>query len=103
MSPKPDVPPARLCSIARIASSAASSRPLWPSGPSGGGVGAADSRGGFGGSAFAGMFRLPLALGGRHLLQLLLAHRFRHLLRRPLELAFGGVAALRGEGGAGGL
>src|SRR3954464_9323980 len=103
MSPKPDVPPSRRCSMARAASSAASSRLLWPSGPSGGGVGARGRRRSLGSSALAGMFRLPLALGGSHFLQLLLAHRARHRLRRALELALGRVAALRRKGGAGGL
>src|SRR4051812_11897423 len=51
----------------------------------------------------AGVLRLALALGGGELLELLLAHRFGHLLRRALELRFGRVAALGGEGGAGGL
>src|SRR3546814_19667197 len=38
-----------------------------------------------------------------HFLQFFLAHRFHHRFRRALKLAFGRVAALGGQGGAGGL
>src|SRR4051812_44841474 len=96
ISPKPDVPASRRSSIARVASSAASSTPLWPSGPSGGGV-FSGARVSFPGSAsaLACMFRLPLPLGGSHFLQLLLAHRARHLFGGSFELALGRIAALR--------
>src|SRR3546814_7532193 len=49
------------------------------------------------------MLRLSLALGGRHVLKLLLTHRFFHRFRRALELALRRIAALGGQGGAGGL
>src|SRR3954468_8256249 len=91
--------------MAREASSAASSRPLCPSGPSGGGVGSGSETGRLSPptSALALMLGLPLALGRSHLLELLLAHRLRHLLGRSLELALGGVAALGRKGGPGRL
>src|SRR4051794_31807551 len=49
----------------------------------------------------ARMLGLPLALGGSHFLELLLAHRIRHGFGRAFELALRGVAALGGQGGAG--
>src|SRR5688572_14531478 len=45
--------------------------------------------------------RLALALGRGEFLELLLAHRFDHLLRRALELALRRIAALGRQSGAG--
>src|SRR5215212_7099621 len=47
--------------------------------------------------------RFALALGRGHLVELLLAHGLRHLLRRAPELALRRVAALGRQGGSGGF